>query len=68
MKTALSMVDQEMASRTWAMGEDFTLADCATAPALFYADKVMPFGNGYKNASAYLSRLMAQPSYARALK
>lgn len=68
MKTALSMVDQEMASRTWAMCEDFTLADCAAAPALFYADKVMPFGNDYKNASAYLSRLMARPSYARALK
>ena len=68
MKTALGMVDQEMANRTWAMGDDFTLADCAAAPALFYADKVAPLGSEFKNAAAYLARLMARPSYARALK
>jgi glutathione S-transferase len=48
------------------MGEDFTMADCAAAPALFYADKVMPLeGAGTK---AYFERLKARPSFARTLK
>ncbi len=68
MTTALGMVDQEMAKNTWTMGERFTMADCAAAPALFYADKVMPFANKYPNVAAYLERLTARPSYARTLK
>lgn len=52
----------------WVMGEDFTLADCAAAPALFYGDKVMPFSASHPKCAAYLARLMARPSYARALK
>jgi glutathione S-transferase len=66
--TALGMIDRDMANKTWAMGETFTMADCAAAPALFYADKVMPFGDGHKHAAAYLKRLMERPSYAHALK
>ena len=50
-----------MAARTWAMGETFTMADCAAAPALFYADKVMPFGATHPNTTAYLGRLDAAP-------
>jgi glutathione S-transferase len=44
------------------------MADCAAAPSLFYADKVMPFAATHPNAAAYLRRLMERPSYARALK
>ena len=33
-----------MEAKTWMMGDDFTLADCAAAPALFYANTVVPFG------------------------
>lgn len=65
--TALGMVDQDMASKTWAMGENFTMADCAAAPALFYTNMVRPFGDTHRNAAAYLDRLMKRPSYARAL-
>jgi glutathione S-transferase len=65
---ACGMVDKDMAAKTWAMGDAFTMADCAAAPALFYADKVMPLRDAYKNAAAYLDRLMARPSYARALE
>ena len=68
LKTAYDMIEQDMASRTWAMGEAFTLADCAAAPALFYGDKVAPFRKTHPNVAAYLDRLMARPSYARALK
>jgi glutathione S-transferase len=68
MAAALGMAEKEIASRTWAMGESFTLADCAAAPALFYADKVAPFAGVYPNLVAYLDRLKQRPSYARALK
>jgi len=66
--TAYGMVEQEMASRTWAMGEGFSMADCAAAPALFYADKVMPFGGNHKNLAAYFGRLMRRPSFARVVE
>jgi glutathione S-transferase len=68
LRTSLGMIEQDMAKKTWAMGDSFTMADCAAAPALFYADKVIPFGETHKNAAAYLARLMARPSYARALE
>jgi glutathione S-transferase len=68
LQTALGMIEHDMATKTWAIGEIFTMADCAAAPALFYANKVMPFGDGQKNAAAYLERLMQRPSYARVLE
>jgi glutathione S-transferase len=68
LRTALDMTEAKMASRTWAMGEAFTLADCAAAPALFYADKVMPFRSTHSGTAAYLGRLMQRPSFARVLE
>ena len=68
MATAPGMAEQDMASRTWAAGQAFTLADCAAAPALFYVDKVAPFAGTYPNLIAYLDRLKQRPSYARVLK
>jgi glutathione S-transferase len=67
LRTALDMIEQEMAGSTWAMGEAFTMADCAAAPALFYANLVMPFGDTHSNAMAYFDRLMQRPSFARAV-
>ena len=67
MRTALEKVEKDMADRVWASGGDFSLADCSAAPALFYADKVMPLADDYPQVSAYLRRLMERPSYARAL-
>jgi glutathione S-transferase len=68
LRTALDVVETEMAGKTWAIGEAFTMADCAAAPALFYADKVMPLGAAHPRAAAYLDRLMQRPSFARVLK
>jgi glutathione S-transferase len=68
LKTAIGMVDQNMGMKRWAMGDAFSLADCAAAPALFYANKVMPFVETHKNVAAYLARLMERPSFARVLK
>ncbi len=66
---ALGMLDAEMAHKTWAMGDTFTMADCAAAPAIFYGDRFFgPFRGTHPNALAYLDRLMARPSYARALE
>jgi glutathione S-transferase len=51
----------------WALGESFGLADCAAAPALFYADVVQPLGPSEPRLRAYLDRLVRRPSYARVL-
>jgi glutathione S-transferase len=56
-----------MAGRTWAAGAEFGMADCAAAPALHYANMVVPFEATHRNAAAYLARLRARPSFARAL-
>jgi glutathione S-transferase len=68
LRTSLGMIEQDMAQKTWAMGDAFTMADCAAAPRLFFADKVMPFGETHKHTAGHLARLMARPSYARALE
>jgi glutathione S-transferase len=67
LRTALGMIEQDMATKTWAMGDAFTMADCAAAPALFYANLVTPFGDTHAHAAAYLGRLMERPSFARAV-
>jgi glutathione S-transferase len=64
---AYAMIEAQMAGKTWAMGDAFTMADCAAAPALFYANLVLPFGEAHKNTAAYFARLMARPSFARAV-
>ena len=68
LQTALGMVDRDMAANTWAMGDTFGMADCAAAPALYYANLVAPFAGTHKNAAAYLERLLHRPSFARAVK
>ncbi len=65
-QTAYEIIDRDMAAKPWAAGEEFTMADCAAAPALFYANQVLSLGQAYKKAAAYLQRLMDRPSYARA--
>jgi glutathione S-transferase len=66
LRTSYGILDGEMASdaRTWAAGEAFTLADCAAAPPLFFANKLVPFAD-YKYLSAYFERLGKRPSVAR---
>lgn len=60
-------LDERLAGRTWAAGETFTLADCAAAPALFYADWSHPIGESHATLRAYRARLNARPSFARAI-
>jgi glutathione S-transferase len=58
-------LDKQVDQQAWATGSGFTLADCAAAPALFYADWVHPIGDQFPTARAYRSRLLARPSVAR---
>ena len=67
LESAYSWLDGVMARRTWAAGEAFTLADCAAAPALFYADWVRPMDLRHVHLRAYRQRLLARPSMARAV-
>jgi glutathione S-transferase len=67
MRSCYDMIDQQMTSSSWAMGDAFGLADCSAFPALFYGNKVEPFGAKHANAAAYLERLKARPSVARVL-
>ena len=66
--TALAHVESEAAGRTWFSGDDFGFADCAAAPAIYYADKVQPLTAEHAATRAYLDRLKARPSFARTLK
>jgi len=58
-------LDARLAGRTWAAGEEFTLADCAGAPSLFYADWVQPIPEEFRSLKAYRARALARPSVAR---
>jgi glutathione S-transferase len=68
LRTSYAMIEQQMVKGGWAAGDDFSLADCAAAPPLFYGSMVEPFGDGQKNLAAYFARLKARPSFARVLK
>lgn len=64
---AYGWLDQRMADREWAAGVAFSLADCAAAPALFYADWTHRIGEQFAHVRAYRKRLLARPSFARAV-
>lgn len=60
-------LDARLGDRNWAAGDDFTLADCAGAPALFYADWVHAIPEEFGTLNAYRARALARPSVARAV-
>ncbi len=65
--TAYAWLDRHMAGREWAVDDRFSLADCAAAPFLFYADWTHAIGDRHPNVLAYRRRLLARPSFARAV-
>jgi glutathione S-transferase len=68
LETAYGLVDRHMASSNWIAGQHFSLADCAAAPALFYASTVQPFPKEYRYLGAYLERLIERPSFRRVIE
>lgn len=65
--TAYAMIERQAKSDGWIAGDQFTIADCAAAPALFYASIVHPFGVQQTRLSGYFERLLARPSVRRVL-
>ena len=63
---AYGMLEATLERRTWAGGDAFSMADCAAAPALYYANLVHPLG-AHPRIAAYLKKLAARPSFARVL-
>jgi glutathione S-transferase len=64
---AYAWLDRVVAGRAWAAGDEFSMADCAAAPSLFYADWVHPIPHELANLRDYRRRLLARPSFARAV-
>jgi glutathione S-transferase len=67
LELAYAWLEGHLAGKTWAAGEDFTMADCAAAPSLFYADWVHPIAPAYAVLRGYRARLLARPSFVRAV-
>lgn len=65
LEISYSWLDARLQGRDWASGEAFSLADCAAAPSLFYADWVHPIGKRFTNVLVYRERLLSRPSFAR---
>ncbi|HEY5850826.1 MAG TPA: glutathione S-transferase family protein [Lysobacter sp.] len=67
LETSYAWLEQKLQGREWAAGDHFSLADCAAAPFLFYADWTHAIGDAFPTVHAYRRRLLARPSFARAL-
>lgn len=67
LERAYAWLDNELAGREWAAGSTFTMADCAAAPSLFYADWIYEIPAKYPLLRAYRARLLKRPSFARAV-
>lgn len=67
LELAYAWLDAQLGGRAWATGPEFTMADCAAAPALFYADWTHPISASYRVLRAYRARLLSRPSFARAV-
>jgi glutathione S-transferase len=65
--TAYGLIDQHLEGRTWVAGREFSMADCAAAPALFYAVTYVPISPQHVRLSAYFNRLMDHPSVVRTI-
>lgn len=64
---AYALIDSRLEGRTWGAGEAFSMADCAAAPALFYATTYVPIAPQHGRLAAYFDRLLERPSVARAI-
>lgn len=66
--TAYELADKQLASSQWIVGDEFSVADCAALPALFYAATIQPFPAHCGRLSAYFDRLVERPSVRRTLE
>ena len=68
LRNSYEIIEKDMQGKRWAVGETFTMADCAASPALFYANKVEPFGDKFPAVNRYHDRLLERPSFARVIE
>ena len=68
LRNAYDIIEKEMQEKIWAVGDTFTMADCSASPALFYANKVEPFGDRFPTLKRFHDRLLARPSFARVVE
>jgi len=68
LERAYAWFEGQLAGRTWAAGAEFTLADCAAAPSLFYADWTHRISEAFAMLRVYRARLLARPSFAQAVE
>lgn len=62
------VIETQLGERDFIVGDSFTMADCSAAPALWYATRNAPLDGAFPRIAAYLDRLKARPSFARAVK
>ncbi|HKR44439.1 MAG TPA: glutathione S-transferase family protein [Paraburkholderia sp.] len=67
LELAYAWLEGHLAGKTWAAGEDYSMADCAASSSLFYADWTHRIAPAYPMLRAYRERLLARPSFARAV-
>jgi glutathione S-transferase len=67
LEVAYGWLDGRVKDRQWAAGDEFTMADCAAAPSLFFADWVHPIDERLAATRDYRARLLKRPSVARAV-
>ncbi|HWU78212.1 MAG TPA: glutathione S-transferase family protein [Rhodanobacter sp.] len=67
LELAYAWLEERLTGRSWAAGADFTMADCAAAPALFYADWTQRIAETFPVLRDYRARLLGRPSFARAV-
>jgi|SRR5688500_5895699 glutathione S-transferase len=68
LEIAYGLIEKEVATKRWACGDAFSMADCAASPSLFYAEKLVPYRDRFPHLAAYFDRLKQRPSYARVLR
>ena len=68
LELAYAWLEGQPLCKTGAAGADLTLADCAAAPSLFYADWTHRISESFPALRAYRARLLARPSFARAVE
>jgi len=66
--TSYDLLERQLGAGPWLAGAEFSLADCAAAPALFYSSTLLPFSGSQRNLAAYFERLVARPSVRRVIE
>jgi glutathione S-transferase len=67
LRMAYDLIEARMETRNWALGDTFSIADCAAAPALFFSEIVLPFASTHPNLTGYFARLAVRASFSKVM-